>query len=233
METQAVRVLVIEDDPHLCRLLVKYLESERYLVDSVSDGAEAVNRARSFLPDVVVLDLGLPGMDGVEVCREIRRFSECYIIMLTARSDEVDKLIGLTIGADDYMTKPFGHRELLARIKVMLRRPRQVTATGAGEVLTVGPLRIEPGVREVRHGDQLLDVTPTEFDLLVTLASNPRRVLSRRQLIDAVWGLSWVADERMVDVHIRNLRRKLGDDANSPRFILTVRGAGYRIGNGS
>jgi DNA-binding response OmpR family regulator len=229
---RAARVLVVEDDPLLAQLVVKYLERETFSVEHVDDGIEAVYRARAFAPDVVILDIGLPGIDGLEVCRRIRQFSDSYVVMLTARDDEVDKLVGLTIGADDYLTKPFSHRELVARVKVMLRRPRRATGPEHAGALTVGPLRVDPAAREVHLDGRPVGVTPTEFDLLAKLAANPRVVLSRRQLIDAVWGPGWVGDERMVDVHIRNLRHKLGDHAASPRFIRTVRGAGYRIGTG-
>lgn len=226
------RVLVVEDDPLLAQLVVKYLIRDGFTVEHTGDGVEAVARAREYHPDVVILDIGLPGIDGLEVCRRLRQFSDCYIIMLTARDDEIDKLVGLTVGADDYLTKPFSHRELVARVKVMLRRPRRPAEPAPAGILTVGALRISPAAREVHLDDEVVALTPTEFDLLAALATNPRVVLSRRQLIEAVWGPGWVGDERMIDVHVRNLRRKLGDDAAQPRFIRTVRGAGYRIGAG-
>jgi DNA-binding response OmpR family regulator len=224
----STRVLIVEDEPPLAQLVSKYLGREGYAVDVAADGGAGLSAAREHEPDVIVLDIGLPGIDGLEVCRQVRQFSDCYIIMLTARDDEVDKLIGLSVGADDYLTKPFSPRELVARVKVLLRRPRQ----HAAESLQVGPLRIDTAGREVHLEGHLLALTPTEFDLLATLAAHPKVVLSRRQLVDAVWGRSWVGDDRMVDVHVRNLRRKLGDNANSPRFVRTVRGAGYRIGAG-
>ena len=227
----STRVLVVEDELPLAQLVVKYLEREHYLVEHVADGGQAVKTARRFGPDVVVLDLGLPGTDGIEVCRELRGFSDCYVIMLTARDDEVDKLVGLSVGADDYLTKPFSTRELLARVRVLLRRPRSSAADPVRVV--IGGLRVDRACREVHVDGAAVELTPTEFDLLATLAENPRLVLSRRQLIDAVWGPAWVGDERMVDVHVRNLRRKLGDDAAAPRFVRTVRGAGYRIGSGA
>jgi len=227
------RVLVVEDEQLLADLVGDYLRREGFAVEQVGDGAAALQRAREFRPDVVVLDLGLPVLDGVEVCRELRRFSDCYVIMLTARRDEVDKLVGLAVGADDYLTKPFSQRELVARVKAMLRRPRADGDAPAPGTFAVGALVIDAGAREVLLDGAAVALTPTEFDLLATLASKPRLVLSRRQLIEAVWGQSWVGDERMVDVHVRNLRRKLGDDADAPRFIRTVRGAGYRIGSGT
>jgi DNA-binding response OmpR family regulator len=233
------RVLVVEDEAPLARVAAKYLERDHHQVRTVADGLQAVAQTREFHPDVIVLDLGLPGMDGLEVCRQVRQFSDCYIIMLTARDDEVDKLVGLAVGADDYLTKPFSPRELAARVKVLLRRPRGGPGSTAQAVdaapapIQVGALSIDPGGREAHLDGTPIPLTPTEFDLLLALASNPKLVLSRRQLIDAVWGSAWVGDERMVDVHIRNLRRKLGDDPAAPRFLRTVRGAGYRIGTGA
>ena len=238
MQTTA-RVLVVEDEIALAQLAVKYLQRDGHETRIVANGLDAVVLAREFDPDVVVLDLGLPGLDGLEVCRQLRQFSDCYVIMLTARDDEVDKLVGLSVGADDYVTKPFSPRELAARVKVLLRRPRREPASrpqsldAAPTAIGIGVLSIDPGVREAVLDGAPVPLTPTEFDLLLALATNPRLVLSRRQLIDAVWGSRWVGDERMVDVHIRNLRRKLGDDPASPRFVRTVRGAGYRIGTGS
>jgi DNA-binding response OmpR family regulator len=225
------RVLVVEDEQLLADLVGDYLRREGFTVEQVGDGAAALERARAFRPDVVVLDLGLPVLDGVEVCRELRRFTDCYVIMLTARRDEVDKLVGLAVGADDYLTKPFSQRELVARVKAMLRRPRADDSEPG--TIGIGPLTIDTGGREVLLDGAVVPLTATEFDLLATLATNPRLVLTRRQLIEAVWGEPWVGDERMVDVHIRNLRRKLGDDADAPRFVRTVRGAGYRIGSGA
>lgn len=238
MRTTA-RVLVVEDEAPLAQLAAKYLERDHHEIRIVADGLHAVAQAQEFRPDVVVLDLGLPGIDGLEVCRQVRQFSDCYIIMLTARDDEVDKLVGLSVGADDYLTKPFSPRELAARVNVLLRRPRGTpTSTArppdtAPVAIHIGPLSIDPGGREAHLHDAQVPLTPTEFDLLLALASNPKLVLSRRQLIDAVWGSGWIGDERMVDVHIRNLRRKLDDDPAAPRFLRTVRGAGYRIGTGS
>ncbi|MDG6103935.1 response regulator transcription factor [Dactylosporangium aurantiacum] len=233
--TPVARVLVVEDDPLLAQLVIKYLERDGFAVQYTGDGSDAVVRAREFDPDAVVLDIGLPGIDGLEVCRQLRQFSDCYIIMLTARDDEVDKLVGLTVGADDYVTKPFSHRELVARVRVMLRRPRRGAPPASAadtDARSVGPLHISPAAREVRLDGEVVALTPTEFDLLATLAAHPSTVLSRGQLIRAVWGPAWVGDERMIDVHVRNLRRKLGDDAAAPRFVRTVRGAGYRIGTG-
>ena len=185
------------------------------------------------MPDVVVLDVGLPGLDGVEVCRQLRTFSDCYVIMLTARADEIDKLIGLSVGADDYVTKPFSPRELVARVHAVLRRPRGAPTGGAqAEAFRFGSLSVDVAAREVRSDGTLVDLTRTEFDVLATLAARPRLVFTRRQLIDAIWGETWVGDEHLVDVHIGHLRRKLGDDPDAGRFVRTVRGVGYRMGEG-
>jgi DNA-binding response OmpR family regulator len=232
----ARRVLVVDDEQPLATLLGTYLERDGFEVALAFDGIAAVQAARALDPDVVVLDLGLPGQDGLEVCRQVRTFSDCYIVMLTARSEEVDKLIGLSTGADDYVTKPFSPRELVARVHVMLRRPRlstgPVTATLVQPTLTFGALSIDVSGREVQLDGQAVDLTRTEFDLLAALAAYPRMAFSRRQLIAAVWGESWVGDEHLVDVHIAHVRRKLGDDASAPRFVRTVRGIGYRMGDG-
>ncbi len=229
-----LRAMVVEDEESLAGLLASYLERGGFEVATVHDGAEAVSRAREYDPDVLVLDLGLPGVDGVEVCRQVRTFTDAYVVMLTARSDEVDKLIGLSVGADDYLTKPFSPRELMARIQAMLRRPRPRGSAGdeSVEVRRFGALRIDPLGRDVWLDEEPVDLTRTEFDLLATLSGRPRMAFSRRKLIDAVWGAEWVGDEHLVDVHIGHLRRKLGDDASRARFIRTIRGVGYRMGTG-
>jgi DNA-binding response OmpR family regulator len=227
-------VLVVDDEEPLARLVGSYLERGGFEVTLAFDGQGGIDQARSVDPDVVVLDLGLPGVGGLEVCRVVRTFSDCYVIMLTARSDEVDKLVGLSVGADDYMTKPFSPRELVARVDVMLRRPRvqRERSSSAGPPLQFGALSIDREAREVLLDDAPVELTRTEFDLLAALASRPRTAFGRRQLIDVVWGPAWVGDEHLVDVHIGHLRRKLGDGAGDPRYILTVRGIGYRMGPG-
>jgi DNA-binding response OmpR family regulator len=229
-----LRAMVVEDEQELARVLGGYLERDGFDVTRVDAGRRAVASAREVDPDVIVLDLGLPGLDGIEVCRQVRTFSDAYVVMLTARSDEVDKLIGLSVGADDYMTKPFSPRELMARLQAMLRRPRAVEAThdASGDVRTFGSLRVDPLGREVWLGDEPVSLTRTEFDLLAALSGRPRMALSRRQLIENVWGPAWVGDEHLVDVHEGHLRRKLGDDAAHGRYVRTVRGVGYRMGTG-
>jgi DNA-binding response OmpR family regulator len=228
----AVRALVVDDEPPLVRLVSSYLERDGFQVQAAGDGQQAVELARTFQPEVIVLDLMLPGLDGIEACRQIRTFSDAYIVMLTARAEEVDKLVGLGVGADDYLTKPFSPRELVARIRAMLRRPRAATlvAAPAAPVRRLGDLEIDPAAREVRLAGQPLELTRLEFDLLEALSERPRVVLSRRQLLERVWGGDWVGDDHLVDVHIANLRRKLGDDPRAPRHVLTVRGVGYRMG---
>jgi DNA-binding response OmpR family regulator len=229
-------VLVVEDELPLAGLVGGYLERDGFDVTLAHDGLAAVRLARNERPDVVVLDLGLPTLDGVEVCRQIRTFSDCFVIMLTARSDEVDTLIGLSVGADDYMTKPFSPRELVARVHVLLRRARSdalTTADAEEPPRKFGDLVIDPAAREVWVRGAPIVLTRTEFDVLAALSARPRLAFTRRQLIDAVWGEGWVGDEHLVDVHIGHLRTKLGDDATAPRFIRTVRGVGYRIGGGT
>jgi DNA-binding response OmpR family regulator len=227
------RALVVEDEQPLAALLGSYLERDGFEVSVVHDGTAAVSLAREVDPDLIVLDLGLPGLDGIEVCRQVRTFSDAYVVMLTARTDEVDTLIGLSVGADDYMTKPFSPRELSARVQAMMRRPRaDREADEQSEVRRFGSLSVDLEGREVWLDEQPIELTPTEFDLLATLSGRPRMAFSRQQLIDAVWSQSWVGDEHLVDVHVGHLRKKLGDDANRPRFIRTVRGVGYRMGRG-
>ena len=227
------RALVIDDERALASLIGSYLDREGFEVHLAYDGPEGLEQARSVDPDVVVLDLGLPHLDGIEVCRQLRTFSDCYVVMLTARSDEIDTLIGLSVGADDYMTKPFSPRELIARITALLRRPRRVgTAATAGEPLRVGDLTIDLDSREVHLDGAVVELTRTEFDVLSTLASSPHRVFSRRALIEEVWGSNWVGDEHLVDVHVLHVRQKLGDTVAAQRFVRTVRGVGYRAGHG-
>jgi DNA-binding response OmpR family regulator len=231
------RVLVVDDERALADLVGSYLTRDGFEVSMAHDGPQAIDQARQVDPDVMVLDLGLPVIDGVEVCRVVRTFSDCYIIMLTARTDEVDKLIGLSVGADDYLTKPFSPRELVARIHAMLRRPRASTTikplSQEEPPRMFGALSIDVAAREVHLDDEAVALTRTEFDVLEVLSARPKMVFSRRQLIDAVWDQTWVGDEHLVDVHIGHLRRKLGDDPNSPRYVRTVRGIGYGMGDGT
>ena len=230
------RALVVDDERALADLVGTYLTRDGFEVSMAHDGQQAVERARQVDPDVMVLDLGLPVLDGVEVCRQVRTFSDCYIVMLTARTEEIDKLIGLSVGADDYLTKPFSPRELVARIHAMLRRPRASAASGQcppeGPPRVFGALSIDVNGREIHLDGELVTLTRTEFDVLAALSARPTLAFSRRLLIDAVWDQSWVGDEHLVDVHVGHLRRKLGDDPGSPRYVRTVRGIGYRMGDG-
>ncbi|MEO3939037.1 response regulator transcription factor [Dermatophilaceae bacterium Soc4.6] len=229
--------MVVEDEVALAGVLGSYLEREGFDVYLRHDGQAAVASAREVDPDIVILDLGLPGLDGIEVCRQLRTFSDAYVVMLTARDDEIDKLVGLSVGADDYMTKPFSPRELVARVHALLRRPRHTqplgTAANDGPVLrTFGALSVDLLGRDVWLEGEPVSLTRTEFDLLAALSEHPGMALSRRQLIDQVWGSGWVGDEHLVDVHIGHLRRKLNDEATTSKFVRTVRGIGYRMGTG-
>ncbi|MDQ3987419.1 MAG: response regulator transcription factor [Actinomycetota bacterium] len=227
----SVRVLVVEDEKNLVSLLRKYLEREGFEVHEALDGPAALEASHALAPDVVVLDWMLPGLDGMEVLRELRRSSEAYVIMLTARTEEVDRIVGLSTGADDYLTKPFSPGELVARIRAMLRRPR----TGAhpdkeeGAPLKFGELTIDLTRREIRLGEEEVPLTAKEFALLATLASRPGLVFSRGQLLERVWGDDYFGGDHVVDVHIANLRKKVEEDPSNPRYVQTVRGAGYRF----
>jgi DNA-binding response OmpR family regulator len=226
------KVLIVDDETALARVIGSYFTRDGYDVRFAHDGPTAVETARSFTPDLVLLDLMLPGFDGLEVCRRLRGFSDAYVLMLTARGDDVDKIVGLSVGADDYVVKPASPRELLARASAMLRRPRSLPGP-AGQVeqpaRVVGDLVLDPVARTVVVAGRAVELTRTEFDLLAALTARPRAAFGRRQLIEEVWGADWFGDEHLVDVHVAHLRRKLGDDPSSPRYIRTVRGVGYGL----
>ena len=224
------RILVVDDEAGIRDLVGSYLRDEGFDVDEAADGEDALARFGHGAHDLVVLDLRLPGISGLDVLREIRRTSAVYVIVLTARAEEADKLIGLELGADDYITKPFSPRELVARVRAVLRRRRDGNAGDAGDVDVVrfDGLSIDSGRHEVRVDDDPVELTSLEFQLLATMAEAPGRVFTRRQLIERVWGWDFYGDERLVDVHIGNLRRALGDSADEPRFVATVRGVGYK-----
>jgi DNA-binding response OmpR family regulator len=229
-----LRALVVDDEEHLATLVADYLTREGFAAQVALDGEHALELARADPPDVLILDLMLPGIDGVEVCRQLRTFTDAYVIMLTARAEEVDKLIGLAVGADDYLTKQYSPRELVARVKAMLRRPRRTHPAGTdAPVRRFGDLTIDPVAREVSVAGTPVELTRLEFDLLEVLSARPRVAFSRRQLVEQVWDSGWFGDDHIVDVHIVRLRRKLGDDAAHPRYVLTVRGVGYRMGPGT
>jgi len=218
---------VVDDEPPIVDLVAGYLAREGWEVRTADNGLDALERIRSWAPDAIVLDLMLPGLDGIEVCRQMRAFSDAYVLMLTARSEEIDRVVGLTVGADDYLTKPFSPRELVARLKALLRRPRSCTATAAG----LGPegLEIDDGRRLVQVDGASVELTALEFRLLAALAREPGIVVTRVRLLEEVWDTDFVVDNHLVDVHVANVRRKLGDDPACPRFIETVRGVGYRV----
>jgi len=224
------KVLVVDDEPNLVELVKGYLEHEGFDVVLAMDGPSAVDSARTLRPDVIILDLMLPGIDGLEVCRRVRQFSDAYILMLTARVEEIDRIVGLEVGADDYLIKPFSPRELIARVKAMLRRPRSPSSAPADSPapLAFGELIIDETRHEVTKLGELVALTPREFALLATLAAQPGRVFTRAQLLERVWGTEYY-DEHVVDVHVANLRHKLGDDAKQGPLLQTVRGVGYRF----
>ena len=221
-------ILVVDDEAPIRKLVSSYLEAEGWDVATATDGKKAVELVGERKPDLVVLDVSMSELDGIEALRQIRTFSDVYVIMLTARAEETDKLIGLAVGADDYLTKPFSPRELVARIKAVLRRSRPAIAAEE-QLLSHSDLEIDSLRRSVTVNGKDKELTTLEFDLLVALAEQPGRVFSRRQLLERVWGWDYYSDERVVDVHIRNLRRALDDSAAEPRWIGTVRGVGYRF----
>ena len=227
----SAKVLIVDDEQALAGVIGSYFTRDGYDVSFAHDGPGAVETARRVVPDLVLLDLMLPGFDGLEVCRQLRAFSDAYVLMLTARGDDVDKIVGLSVGADDYVVKPASPRELLARASAMLRRPRSLPGTSADEqpARVVGDLVLDPVARTVVVAGRPVELTRTEFDLLAVLIAKPRAAYERRQLIDEVWGVTWFGDEHLVDVHVAHLRRKLGDDSSSPRYIRTVRGVGYGL----
>lgn len=225
-------VLIVDDEERLRDLVRSYLQREGFVVLAADNGQTALDLVRAEQPDVVVLDLMLPGLDGLETCRRLRAFSDTYVIMLTARAEEIDRVIGLEVGADDYLTKPFSPRELLARVRAMLRRPRRSQHAAPPDVpppQQFGDLRIDHGRREVTLADQVVPLTMLEFNLLAALASHPGLVFTRTQLLERVWDENYFGDDHVVDVHIANLRKKLDDDPTDPRYIKTVRGVGYRF----
>ena len=224
---ERLKVLVVDDEVPLTGVVGSYLEREGFDVAVAHTGPDAVARARADSPVLIVLDIMLPGFDGIEACRQIRQFSDAYIIMLTARDEEMDKVLGLSMGADDYLVKPFSPRELIARVRAMLRRPRAAPDNDTTELYTIGTLTMDAQGRTLTLDGNEIELTRTEFDLLSAMMAQPRSVLTRRKLIDAVWGPGWYGDEHVVDVHIGHVREKIGDAAAEPRFIRTVRGVGY------
>lgn len=229
------KILVVEDDPTLKETLAYNLNKQGYKVETAEDGKTAVDLARILNPDLVILDIMLPVLDGYEVCRILRKDSNVPIIMLTARDDEIDRVLGLEIGADDYLTKPFSMRELLARVKAQMRRIRfdredlSATDQALGEIIVYGNLEIDLSRRELRMNGEPVPIKPKEFDLLQYLARHKRQVISREMLLEEVWGWDYAGGSRTVDVHVRWLREKIEPDPSHPTRLVTVRGAGYRF----
>ena len=224
-------ILVVDDEPNIIELARLYLEKEGFRVAEAAGGEEALILFEELSPALIVLDIMIPEPDGWEVCRRIRARSQLPIIMLTAREDEVDKVVGLELGADDYLTKPFSPRELVARVKAVLRRAHP--ASESQEVLYADDLVIDASRRRVTQGDKEIDLTPREFDLLYTLALNRGIVMSRERLLERVWGYDYYGDTRTVDVHVRHMREKLGEDSSHPRYVETVWGVGYKFREGN
>ncbi len=220
------KILVVDDEPKIVEICRDYLQASGFEVIQANDGARGLAAARREQPDLVVLDLNLPGMDGLDVCRALRREGNIPIIMLTARVEEADKLVGLELGADDYLTKPFSPRELVARVRTVLRRG---TPSAAADILRVGDLALDRGRFEVTVAGREVPLTPTEFELLAVLAGQPGRIFSRAQLLEAVRGTAFESYERAIDSHIRNLRRKIEPAEDQSRYIHTVYGVGYKL----
>lgn len=220
-----ISILVVDDEPNIVNLITSYLDKEGYQVYTAADGQSALRAARAYRPEIIILDIMLPGMDGIEVLSHLRRESDVYVILLTAKGEETDKIVGLSVGADDYVTKPFSPRELVARVKAALRRLRSQHTPLDERALVFEHLRIDIGSRQVWLAGEEIELTATEFDLLKVLAEHHGLVLSREQLLEKVWGHEYFGEMRVVDVHIGHIRQKLGDND----LISTVRGVGYRF----
>lgn len=228
MSMSGKKILVVDDEASVRRLARSYLEREGFSVDEAADGATALKLARREHPVLVVLDLMLPEIDGLEVCRILRGESDTFILMLTAKAEEADRLVGLGLGADDYLTKPFSPREMVARVKAILRRAAPSPAA-APAVLLKGPLSLDEGRREAAVSGRRVDLTAREFDILAHMMKRPGMVFTREHLLEQVWGYDFYGDPRVVDVHVAKLRKKIEADHTKPRFIKTVRGIGYKL----
>jgi DNA-binding response OmpR family regulator len=229
------RALVVDDAPENRMLVSALLIQQGFAVEQAADGEAAVAAAAANEIDLIVLDLGLPDIDGVEVCRRVRSFSDAYVLMLTSQDTELDKVVGFEAGADDYVTKPFSAAELVGRMKAVLRRAQRASVGSAAQPAApreFGTLTLDPLAREASLDGETLELTRIEFDLLDTLTAEPRVAFTRMQLLARVWGPNWFGDDHLVDVHVSNLRRKLADDPRDPDFVCTVRGVGYRMGPG-
>ncbi len=223
-------ILVVDDNPKITEVLSAYLTAEGFDVDTAADGPSAVEAVARRVPDLALLDVMLPGVDGIELTRRFQREHDLPVILVTARTEEVDRLIGLEVGADDYILKPFSPREVVARVKAVLRRiDKSRSAEEEGEPLRVGALVVDPGRRAVSVDGEPVEITRTEFDMLATMAAHPGHVYTRMQLMEAAQGDAYEGYERTVDAHVKNIRRKLGDDPREPRFVQTVIGVGYKL----
>jgi len=224
-------VLVVDDNAKIVEVLSAYLDKEGFEVRTAADGPAAIASVAEHVPDIALLDIMLPGVDGIELTRRFQREHDLPVILITAKTDEIDRLIGLEVGADDYISKPFSPREVVARVKAVLRRVEGSRTDGATGVLTVGDLVVDIERREVSISGTPIELTRTEFELIATMATHPGRVYSRLQLLEAVSGDAFEGYERTVDAHVKNLRRKLGDDPKSPKYVKTVFGVGYKVGS--
>jgi two-component system response regulator ResD len=223
-------ILIVDDEKHIRELVRLYLEKEGFATMTAADGTDAVEKVKKYKPVLIILDIMLPKMDGWNVCREVRKFTKTPIIMLTAKNEEFDRVLGLELGADDYLTKPFSPRELVARVKAILRRAVSEELTAGNEVVEYSCLQINQSSREARVGGRIIALTPKEFDLLWFLAKHPGKVFTREQLLSAVWGYDYDGDLRTVDTHIKRLRKKIArEDANIARQVKTIWGVGYKF----
>jgi len=220
------KVLVVDDEPRISRLVRDYLDQAGFRAIEAHDGVGAIEAFRNHRPDLLIVDLGLPGMDGLDVIRQVRLSSDVPIIILSARSDETDRVVGLELGADDYVVKPFGPKELVARVRAVLRR---IESGGASEVIRAGDVEVDVPKMQVTVAGTPVDLTPTEFQLVATMADQPGRVFTRAQLLDVLHGVSFESYERAVDAHVKNIRRKFGSAPRNPQYILTVHGVGYKF----
>ncbi|MBV8281113.1 MAG: response regulator transcription factor [Candidatus Eremiobacteraeota bacterium] len=226
--TGTLHALIVDDEPNIAALLTDALADEGFDVAVAADGMAALRRARSRSPDLVILDIGLPGLDGLEVCKALRRESHAPIIIISARGAEVDRIVGLEVGADDYLVKPFSPRELVARVRAIMRRAGQ-TPPARGQSYSAGPVTVDAGRHEVEIAGRSVRLKPREFDLLLLFVRNEGRVFTRDQLIETIWGFDYDGDPRTVDVHVRRLRRALGESASAPGHLRTVHGVGYKF----
>ncbi len=222
-------ILVIDDEDSILNVVEAYLKSDGNSIYLARDGVQGLAAFRRYNPDLVILDIMLPEMDGIEVLQQIRRESDVYVMLLTAKSEEFDRVLGLTVGADDYLTKPFSPRELVARVKVMLRRGRTTTSQDEKQIFTFKNLRIDTARHEVERNGEKIELTALEFKLLATLATYAGMVLSREQLLERVWGYDYYGEDRVVDVHIGHIRQKLEIDPSDPQLVITIRGVGYKF----